>query len=88
MIAFCQGFQKGSPVDSHVLPIPSGMPGYEDEVIMAGGTFIQGATSEFSADGPMRDPFIAYQQGGISMNYIKFGNLLAAQKLWEQGLLK
>ncbi|BAE83370.1 hypothetical protein DSY1581 [Desulfitobacterium hafniense Y51] len=88
MIAFCQGFQKGSPVDSHVLPIPSGMPGYEDEVIMAGGTFIQGATSEFSADGPMRDPFIAYQQGGVSMNYIKFGNLLAAQKLWEQGLLK
>lgn len=88
MIAFCQGFQKGSPIDSHVLPIPSGMPGYEDEVIMAGGTFIQGATSEFSADGPLREPYIAYQQGGVSMNYVKFGNILAAQKLWEQGLLK
>jgi cystathionine beta-lyase family protein involved in aluminum resistance len=88
MIAFCQGLQKGSPIDSHILPIPSGMPGYEDEVIMAGGTFIQGATSEFSADGPLRDPFIAYQQGGISMTYVKFGNLLAAQKLWQQGLLK
>lgn len=88
MIAFCQGLQKGSPIDSHVLPIPAGMPGYEDAVIMAGGTFIQGATSEFSADGPLREPFIAYQQGGISMTYVKFGNILAAQKLWEQGLLK
>lgn len=88
MIAFCQGFQKGSPIDSHVLPIPSDMPGYEDEVIMAGGTFIQGATSEFSADGPLREPYIAYQQGGISLPYIKFGNILAALKLWEQGLLK
>jgi cystathionine beta-lyase family protein involved in aluminum resistance len=88
MIAFCQGLQKGSPIDSHVLPIPSGMPGYEDEVIMAGGTFIQGATSEFSADGPLREPYVAYQQGGISMTYVKFGNILAAHKLWEQGLLK
>lgn len=88
MIAFCQGLQKGSPIDSHILPIPAGMPGYEDEVIMAGGTFIQGATSEFSADGPLREPFIAYQQGGISMTYVKFGNILAAQKLWKQGLLK
>ena len=88
MIAFCQGLQKGSPIDSHVLPIPAGMPGYEDEVIMAGGTFIQGATSEFSADGPLREPYIAYQQGGVSMTYVKFGNILAAQKLWEQGLLK
>lgn len=88
MIAFCQGLQKGSPIDSYILPIPSGMPGYEDEVIMAGGTFIQGATSEFSADGPLREPFIAYQQGGISMMYVKFGNILAAQRLWQQGLLK
>lgn len=88
MIAFCQGLQKGSPIDSYILPIPSGMPGYEDEVIMAGGTFIQGATSEFSADGPLREPYIAYQQGGISMMYVKFGNILAAQKLWQQGLLK
>ena len=87
LISFCQGIQKGSPVDSHVLPIPSGMPGYEDEVIMAGGTFIQGATSEFSADGPLREPFIVYQQGGISNTYVQMGNILAALNLWQQGLL-
>lgn len=87
MIAFCQGLQKGSPVDSFILPIPAGMPGYEDEVIMAGGTFIQGATSEFSADGPLRDPFIVYQQGGFSYHYVKFGNILAALSLFEKDLL-
>nr|WP_148265375.1 methionine gamma-lyase family protein [Desulfosporosinus orientis] len=87
MIAFCQGLQKGSPIDSHVLPIPSGMPGYDDEVIMAGGTFIQGSTSEFSADGPLREPYIAYQQGGISYQYVRMGNILAALNLWQQGLL-
>lgn len=87
MISFCQGLQKGSPVDSHVLPIPAGMPGYVDEVIMAGGTFIQGATSEFSADGPLREPYIVYQQGGISNTYVKMGNILAALNLWKQGLL-
>jgi len=87
MISFCQGLQKGSPIDSHVLPIPSGMPGYEDEVIMAGGTFIQGATSEFSADGPLREPYIVYQQGGISSTYVQMGNILAALNLWKQGLL-
>lgn len=88
MIAFCQGLQKGSPVDSFILPIPAGMPGYEDEVIMAGGTFIQGATSEFSADGPLREPFIVYQQGGFSYYYVKFGNILAALSLFEKDLLK
>ncbi len=88
MIAFCQGLQKGSPIDSHVYPEPAGMPGYENEVIMAGGTFIQGATSEFSADGPLREPYIVYQQGGISYHYVKLGNLLAAMALWKQGLLE
>ena len=87
MVAFCQGLQKGSPVDSHVQPIPAGMPGYQDEVIMAGGTFIQGATSEFSADGPLREPYIVYQQGGISHTYVKIGNILAALSLHNQGLL-
>lgn len=87
MLAFCEGLQQGSPVDAHVRPIPSSMPGYEDEVIMAGGTFIQGATSEFSADGPLREPYIVYQQGGISHTYVKLGNILAALKLWEKGLL-
>jgi len=88
MIAFCQGLQKGSPIDSFVLPIPAGMPGYEDEVIMAGGTFIQGATSEFSADGPLREPYIVYQQGGMSYHYVKFGNILAALNLFQKDLLK
>lgn len=87
MIAFCEGIQKGSPLDSHVTPIPSGMPGYEDEVIMAGGTFILGSTSEFSADGPLREPYIVYQQGGISHTYVEIGNILAALNLWKQGLI-
>ncbi len=88
MISFCQGIQKGSPIDSHALPIPSGMPGYDDEVIMAGGTFIQGSTSEFSADGPLREPYIVYQQGGISHIYVQMGNVLAALNLWQQGLIR
>lgn len=87
LIAFCQGLQKGTPIDANVLPIPGEMPGYMDEVIMAGGTFIQGATSEFSADGPLRDPYIVYQQGGISHTYVKIGNISAALNLWEKGLL-
>ncbi len=87
LIAFCQGLQKGSPIDAYVLPIPGEMPGYQDEVIMAGGTFIQGATSEFSADGPLREPYIVYQQGGISHAYVKIGNISAALNLWEKGLL-
>jgi len=87
LIAFCQGIQKGSPMDSHVLPIPSGMPGYGDDVIMAGGTFIQGATAEFSADAPLREPYVAYQQGGISHYYVRTGNISAALNLWRQGLL-
>jgi len=87
MIAFAQGLHQGSPIDSHVIPIPDAMPGYEDEVIMAGGTFIQGATSEFSADGPLRPPYIVYQQGGISYQYVKLANILAAFSLWKNGLL-
>ena len=87
MITFCQGLQKGSPIDSHVLPVPSEMPGYEDEVIMAGGTFIQGATSEFSADGPLREPYAVYMQGAISHIYVKNANILAALNLLDNNLL-
>ncbi len=87
MIAFCQGLQQGSAIDSHVAPEPSGMPGYGDEVIMAGGTFIQGATSELSADGPLREPFAVYLQGGLSFHYVRIGVLLAAQKMFEQGFI-
>lgn len=87
MIAFCQGLQKGSPIDSHVMPIPSEMPGYIDEVIMAGGTFIQGATSEFSADGPLREPYVVYMQGAISHIYVKNANVYAALELIKNDLL-
>ncbi len=87
LIAFCQGLQKASPIDSHVLPEPSGMPGYGDQVIMAGGTFIQGATSELSADGPLREPYAVYMQGGLSYQYIKIGALFAAQNLINSNLL-
>lgn len=87
MIAFCQGLQSSSPINAYVLPEPSGMPGYDDEVIMAGGTFIQGSTSEFTADGPIREPYVVYQQGGISYAYIRLGNIAAAMKLFEKGLL-
>ncbi|HEX3014912.1 MAG TPA: methionine gamma-lyase family protein, partial [Desulfobacteria bacterium] len=88
MVAFCQGLQKASPVDSHVVPEPSGMPGYGDQVVMAGGTFVQGATSELSADGPIRDPYAVYLQGGLSVDYVKIGVMLAAQNLLEKGLLQ
>ncbi|MBO8137584.1 MAG: methionine gamma-lyase family protein [Desulfotomaculum sp.] len=79
MIAFCRGLQSASPVDSHVLPEPDGMPGYEDAVIMAAGTFIQGASIELSADGPIRPPYAVYMQGGLSKEYVKLGVLSAAE---------
>jgi len=81
MLAFCRGLQKGSPVDSHVMPAPYDMPGYNDPVIMAAGTFIQGATSELSADGPMRPPYVVYLQGGLSKEYTKLALLSAAREL-------
>lgn len=71
LIKYVQGIQKYSPIDSNSLPIPSPMPGYSDEVIMASGSFTQGSSIELSCDGPLRPPFIAYQQGGITYNYGK-----------------
>lgn len=88
MIAFCQGIQKASPVNAHVTPYPSSMPGYEDEVIMAAGTFIQGASIEFSADGPIRPPYTAYVQGGLTYSHVKVGILTAINELLERNLLK
>lgn len=81
MIAFCQGLQSASPIDGHVVPEPSGMPGYEDHVIMAGGTFIQGSSIELSADGPLREPYIAYLQGGLAFEYTKIGVLNGAKNI-------
>lgn len=71
MIAFCQAIQKFSPIDAHVLPIPAYMPGYEDDVIMAAGTFIQGASLELTADGPIRPPYQLYVQGGLTYEHVK-----------------
>ena len=79
LIKFCQGIQNGSPIDSNVVPFPSPMGGYEDEVIMAAGTFTEGSTIELSCDGPIRAPYIAYMQGGLTYNYGKFGILKAIQ---------
>ena len=81
LIKFCQGVQAGSPIDSFVKPEPSPMGGYEDNVIMAAGTFTEGSTIEFSCDGPIRKPFIAYMQGSLSYYYGKIGVLKAAQYL-------
>lgn len=88
LVAFCRGLQQGSPVDSHILPEPSGIPGYADQVVMAGGTFIQGSSIELSADGPVRPPYAVYIQGGLSQEYVKLGVLHAVRYLIEQGELQ
>lgn len=86
IIAFCRGIQKGSPVDSHVSPIPWAMPGYSDEVIMAAGAFNQGSSIEISADAPMREPYVIYMQGGLTYESGKlavmfaFENVLSLEK--------
>ena len=70
LIAFCKAIQQHSPVDSYVEPVPGEMPGYESKLVMAGGTFVDGSTSEFSADGPLREPYIAFCQGGTHWTHI------------------
>ena len=79
LIKFCQGIQKGSPIDSNVLPYPGPMAGYPNDVIMAAGTFTQGSTIELSCDGPIRPPYIAYMQGGLTYQYGKLGILKAIE---------
>lgn len=81
LIKFCQGIQMGSPIDSNVIPEPSGMAGYDDQVIMAAGTFTEGSTIELSCDGPIREPYVAYMQGGLTYEYGKFGVLKALSVL-------
>ena len=81
LIRFCQGIQMGSPIDSNVIPEPSNMAGYDDKVIMAAGTFTQGSTIELSCDGPIREPYIAYMQGGLTYEYGKLGILKALSVL-------
>ncbi|MCR5310700.1 MAG: methionine gamma-lyase family protein [Lachnospiraceae bacterium] len=87
LIAFCKGIQSSSPVDSFVTPEPSDMPGYESKVIMAAGTFVSGASIELSADGPLRAPYAAYFQGGITWPHVKFGILNTVQCLLSQNLI-
>lgn len=87
MVAFCQAIQSASPVNSHVTPYPSYMPGYEDDVIMAAGTFVQGASIELSADGPLRPPFAAYVQGGLTYSHVKIAVCYALNELIEKNLL-
>lgn len=81
LVKFCQGIQKGSPIDSNVIPVPSEMGGYDDKVIMAAGTFTEGSTIELSCDGPIRKPYIAYMQGGLTYEYGKFGILKAIEEM-------
>lgn len=87
MIAFCQGMQSGAPVDSYVVPEPWDMPGYDDPVIMAAGAFTGGASIELSADGPLREPYAAWMQGGINFHSAKMGVLLAAESMLKVGAL-
>ncbi len=87
LIAFCQGMQRGAPVDSFVVPEPWDMPGYENPVIMAAGAFTMGASIELSADAPLREPYAAYMQGGLNFHSAKMGVLLAAQSMLEKGAL-
>jgi cystathionine beta-lyase family protein involved in aluminum resistance len=87
LITFVQGIQKAAAVDSHVVPEPWDMPGYEHPVIMAAGTFIQGGSLELSADAPIREPYIAYLQGGLTYSHCKLGVLTAIQHMVDKGLL-
>lgn len=81
LIKYCQGIQQASPIDSHVTPEPWDMPGYTDKVIMAAGTFTQGSSIELSCDGPIREPYIAYEQGGLTYEYGKIGVMKAISNL-------
>ncbi|ELK44314.1 methionine gamma-lyase family protein [Halobacillus sp. ACCC02827] len=88
MIRFCQTIQQASPVNSHVRPEPSPMPGYEDPVIMAAGTFIQGASLELTADGPIRPPYTAFVQGGLTYAHVKIAVQKAVDQLISEGMVK
>ena len=87
MEAFCLGIQAAAPVDSHVTPVPWPMPGYDSDVIMAAGAFVQGSSIELSADGPIRPPYAVYFQGGLTWYHAKTGILMSLQKLYERGLI-
>lgn len=87
MIAFCAGIQAAAPVDSYAAPMPWDMPGYNDKVIMAAGAFVQGSSIELSADGPIREPYAVYFQGGLTWAHAKLGILMSLQKMVDAGLV-
>ena len=84
---FCQAIQAAAPVDSHVVPVPWDMPGYESQVVMAAGAFVQGSSIELSADAPMREPYCVYFQGGLTYEHSKFGVIKSADALLKKGLI-
>ncbi len=88
MLAFCRGIQAAAPVDSFAAPVPGDMPGYDSQVIMAAGAFVQGSSIELSADGPVRPPYAVYFQGGLTWQHAKFGILMSLQKMADAGLVK
>ena len=87
MIAFCKGIQKAAPVDSYVVPEPYAMPGYNSDVIMAAGAFVQGSSIELSADGPVEEPYAVYFQGGLTWQHAKLGIMMSMQMLYENNLI-
>lgn len=88
VIAFCKGIQAAAPVDSFVTPEPWAMPGYDADVIMAAGAFVQGSSIELSADGPIKPPYAVYFQGGLTWYHAKLGILMSVQKLYEAGIIQ
>ena len=84
----CKGIQAAAPVDSYVDPEPWDMPGYDSQVIMAAGAFVQGSSIELSADGPVKEPYAVYFQGGLTWEHAKLGVMMSLQKLVEQDLVK
>ena len=87
VIAFCKGIQAAAPVDSYVTPEPWAMPGYDSDVIMAAGAFVQGSSIELSADGPIKPPYAVYFQGGLTWPHAKLGILMSLEKLVEAGIV-
>ena len=87
LIAFCKGIQAAAPVDSYVTPEPRDMPGYDSEVIMAAGAFVQGSSIELSADGPLREPYSVFFQGGLTWYHAKLGIMMSLQKMIDAGVV-
>lgn len=87
VIAFCQGIQAGAAVDSYVKPEPWDMPGYDSQVIMAAGAFVQGSSIELSADAPMKEPYTVYMQGGLTWFHAKIGIIIAVDQMYKRGLI-